>query len=71
MLSNVGGKDRTIRILGGLVLLGLGFAHVVTGTMAIIVYAIGAIALVTGLVRFCPAWSLFGINTRAAASRGK
>ncbi len=63
MQANVGGVERTVRVLIGLVLIALGLFHVVTGTIAIIAYAIGAIALITGLVRFCPAWKLFGINT--------
>lgn len=63
MQANVGGVERTVRVLIGLVLIALGLFHVVTGTGAIIAYVIGAIALITGLVRFCPAWKLFGINT--------
>jgi hypothetical protein len=26
-------------------------------------YVVGAVALVTGAVGYCPAWQLFGINT--------
>ena len=63
MEANVGGVERTIRVLIGLVLIALGLFHVLTGTGAIIAYVVGAIALITGLVRFCPAWKLFGINT--------
>lgn len=69
MPSNVGGVDRTIRIVIGVALLALGFLHVVTGTFAIVAYVVGAIALITGLVRFCPAWSLFGINTGSAGRK--
>ena len=63
MLSNVGGLDRGIRIVIGVVLLTLGFLHVVTGTLAIVAYVVAAVALITGLIRFCPAWSICGINT--------
>jgi hypothetical protein len=66
MLNNVGGVDRGIRIILGIALLVLGFLHVVTGTFAIVAYIVGAVALVTGLVRFCPAWSVCGINTSTA-----
>jgi uncharacterized membrane protein HdeD (DUF308 family) len=69
MLNNVGGVDRGIRIVLGIALLVLGFLHVVTGTFAIVAYIVGAVALVTGLVRFCPAWSIFGINTRSAEQK--
>lgn len=67
MKANIGGADRGIRIVLGLVLLALGFAHVIVGTAAIIAYVVGAITLLTGLVRFCPAWSVVGINTCAAS----
>jgi len=63
MTSNVGGWDRGIRFILGVVLIALGATHVLTGTTAIVGYVVGGIALVTGLVRYCPAWSIFGINT--------
>lgn len=66
MLSNVGGMDRGIRILVGIALLALGLFHVVTGAWAIAADIVGAVALITGLFRFCPAWSLCGINTSPA-----
>lgn len=66
MELNVGGVDRTVRVLIGLLLIGLGLFHVFKGTAALVGYIVGAIAIVTGLVRFCPAWKLFGINTSHA-----
>ncbi len=69
MTKNVGGVERTIRLVIGIILLALGFLHVVTGGLAIAAYVIGAIALITGLVQVCPAWSIFGINTHSAAQK--
>lgn len=69
MLNNVGEVDRGIRIVVGIGLLVLAFLHVVTGTLAIVAYVVGAVALITGFIRFCPAWSIFGINTRAGAQK--
>jgi uncharacterized membrane protein HdeD (DUF308 family) len=63
MIRNVGTIDRSIRIVLGIVLIALGLTHVVTGGVAIAASVIGAIALVTGVFRYCPAWSVFGINT--------
>ena len=63
MTKNVGGADQVIRVLLGVVLLALGFMHVVTGIWAIVAYIVGAVALVTGVFRFCPAWSVVGVNT--------
>ena len=63
MSRNVGGMDRIIRLILGVVLLCLALLHVVAGTMAIVAYVVAAIALVTGIVGWCGAWSLLGINT--------
>ena len=63
MTSNVGTSDRVIRIVLGIVLVALGLSHMVTGGLAIAAYVVGAVALVTGVVRYCPAWSIFGITT--------
>jgi hypothetical protein len=65
MSCNVGGIERGLRILLGLTLLGVAFLHVLTGGLAILAYVLGGIAMVTGLVGFCPAWAMFGINTCA------
>ena len=63
MTCNVGGIERPIRILLGILLLGLGtFANLpLIGTA--IVLMLGSIALVTGVVGYCPLWTLFGLNT--------
>lgn len=61
--ANVGGLDRGMRLVLGIVLIALAFFNVFSGTWAIIAYTIGAIALITGIIKFCPANALFGINT--------
>jgi Protein of unknown function (DUF2892) len=58
MKSNVGGIDRILRIVVGLVLIGLA----ATGAVGAWGW-IGAIPLATGIFRFCPAYPLLGINT--------
>ena len=68
MTLNVGSIDRLIRIVIGLVLIALGLFHVVTGTAAIVAYVVAAIAIITGIVRFCPAWAMFGIDTSRSKS---
>ncbi len=62
--ANVGGWDRGIRLILGVLLLVLGFAGIFKGALAIIGYIIGAIALVTGLVTYCPINALLGFDTR-------
>jgi hypothetical protein len=63
MSRNVGAVERVVRILIGVALIALGLVHVLSGTLAIVGYVVGAIAPVTGFVRYCPAWAVFGINT--------
>jgi hypothetical protein len=63
MTSNVGTIDRVIRIVLGIVLVALGLSHTVTGGLAIAAYVVGVLALVTGVLRYCPAWSILGITT--------
>ena len=58
MKTNVGGIDRILRIVVGLVLIALA----VTGTIGPWGW-IGVVPLATGLLRTCPAYSLLGVNT--------
>lgn len=58
MKLNVGSIDRTLRIVGGLALIGLA----ATGTVGAWGW-IGVVPLLTGLVGFCPVYPLLGINT--------
>jgi hypothetical protein len=59
MKANVGGIDRMLRIVVGLVLIALA----AVGTVGIWGYVVGAIALATGVFRFCGAYALFGMST--------
>ena len=58
MKCNVGDIDRILPIVVGLVLLGLA----ATGTLGVWGW-IGVVPLATGLFKFCPAYTLLGINT--------
>lgn len=58
MKSNVGGIDRVVRILVGIVLIGLA----VTNTVGWWGW-LGVIPLATGLIGWCPPYAMFGINT--------
>ena len=63
MTANVGSADRLIRIILGLVLLVLPLMAA-WGTLGTIVSAlIGAVLVVTALVRFCPLYRLIGVRT--------
>ncbi|PQA82560.1 DUF2892 domain-containing protein [Limnohabitans sp. TS-CS-82] len=58
MKSNVGGIDRVLRIVAGLVLIALA----ATGQIGAWGY-VGVIVLATGLFSFCGAYTLFGLST--------
>lgn len=58
MKSNVGGIDRVLRIVVGLVLMTLA----ATGVVGIWGW-IGIVPLCTGLVRWCPVYPMLGINS--------
>lgn len=63
MTCNVGGVERPIRIVLGVVLLALGALGGMPTWASITAFVVGGIALATGAVGFCPAWMLLGINT--------
>ena len=57
MKINVGGVDRTVRIVAGLAIIAAGVAFKSWWG------AVGALPLLTGLVRLCPGYLPFGIST--------
>jgi len=74
METNVGGLDRTVRLVLGVLLLAvgvLGYAGVVRVAVgplpqaltSIVLVLIGLVLLVTGLTRKCMINSLLGVNT--------
>ncbi|MCG3201001.1 MAG: hypothetical protein NFCOHLIN_00863 [Gammaproteobacteria bacterium] len=57
MQCNVGQTERIIRIVAGALIIAAG---VLFGSWWGV---IGLLPLATGLMRWCPAWSILGINT--------
>jgi hypothetical protein len=72
MRLNEGVPDRVIRILAGAALAYAawttwpGTANLVNrpGVVSLVFLVIGALALVTGFVGWCPAYALFGVSTK-------
>jgi membrane protein implicated in regulation of membrane protease activity len=58
MTRNVGGIDRTLRIVIGLALV----AAAATGTLGVWAW-LGLLPLATGLMGWCPPYAMFGFNT--------
>ena len=57
MTANIGTVDRVVRIVVGLAILGLGLYFKSWWSL------IGLLPIATAVVRFCPAYTLFGANT--------
>jgi hypothetical protein len=68
-VKNEGTVDRALRVVAGVALLVIGFA-VVGGTAGTIMGIVGLVPLLTGLVGWCPLYSVFGIRTTEAAQTG-
>jgi hypothetical protein len=66
MKANESGLDRIIRVVLGIVLFALSFGGVVTGGWSIVLIVLGAVALLTGVVGFCPLYALLKFRTTKA-----
>jgi len=64
MKTNEGGIDRILRIVAGLALIGL----TLTGTIGVWGW-IGVVPLATGLIGWCPLYTLLGINSCSMNSK--
>lgn len=60
MTANVGGLDRMLRISAGVALLAF---FLLSGSDYAWLGLIGVVPLATGLLRWCPAYTLVGVNT--------
>lgn len=66
MKKNMGTADKTIRILAAIVIVGLYFANIISGTIAIILLVFAGIFIITSFISFCPLYYPFGISTNKA-----
>jgi Protein of unknown function (DUF2892) len=70
MTCNVGGIERPLRIVAGILLIGVGvFAGLPTIGIGVAL-TLGVVFLVTGVIGYCPLTSLLGINTCHHTSGG-
>lgn len=66
MKANMGTMDRVVRIILAVVFGALYFTGKVSGTLGLVLLVLGAVFLLTSLVRFCPLYAPFGISTCSA-----
>ena len=64
MAANVGTVDRFLRLAAGLVLVSLSISGAI-GAWG----WIGILPMLTGLMRYCPAYKVFGIDTCPSSPR--
>lgn len=61
--TNVGSADRALRIILGIVLIGVYFLFPGNAWWAIVALVVGIVALATGLMSTCPLYSVLGVST--------
>ena len=72
MTCNLGGRERAIRVAVGMGLIGGALFVEQPGWIVGVMLVMGGVAMLTGLIGFCPAWKLFGVNTcRTGTSAGQ
>jgi hypothetical protein len=64
MKKNMGNIDKVVRILVAILIAGLYFANIISGTVAIILLILAGIFILTSFMSFCPLYYPFGISTR-------
>jgi len=64
---NEGRWDRAVRMIGGSLLIAAFAGGLVTGTVGAVAAVAGAMALGTGIVGWCPAYTVCGLSTRKSA----
>jgi Flp pilus assembly protein TadB len=58
--------DRAIRIVLGIALVAVGVAGLVTAPILYVTWVVAAVALVTGIVGFCPLYAILRLSTAPA-----
>lgn len=71
MKKNIGKLDRAIRLIVAAVIVVLYFAGVLSGTLAIVLFILAAVFILTGSLEICPLYLPFGISTRPKDNRNE
>ena len=64
MKPNMGSADKVVRILVAIIFVGLYFADIISGKLAIVLLALAGVFILTSFMSFCPLYLPFGISTR-------
>lgn len=63
MKTNMGTLDRILRVVVAVVIAILYFTGTISGTLGIVLLALGGIFFLTSVISFCPLYLPFGIST--------
>lgn len=65
MKKNMGTTDKALRLIIAIIAIALAATGTITGTLAIIAYAVAVIFVLTSFVSFCPIYRVLGMRTCA------
>lgn len=67
--NNESGVDRVTRVTLGLAILSLGWSGVIAGQLGMAFKILGFVPLLTGIVGWCPLYTIFRFSTRGGVHR--
>lgn len=67
MNKNMGTADRSIRFLAVVAIIGLYFAGLIGGTLAVVLGIVAVAFFVTSLIGWCPLYLPLGLSTRKSS----
>ncbi len=71
MKKNMGKCDRILRAVGAVIIAILYLTGVLTGTLGMVLLVVALVLLLTSLMGFCPAYTIFGMKTCSKCSIDK
>lgn len=63
MKKNMGNADRLIRVIIAALIANLYYNGTISGTLGTILLIFASVFVLTSLIKFCPLYTLLGINT--------
>ena len=64
MKTNMGGLDRTLRVLIAIGIAVLYYIGAISGTLALVLGVVALVFLITSAIGFCPLYTLFRLSTK-------
>lgn len=68
MKANVGSIDRIFRLIAGAAVIALGYMGGLASPWNAVAIAAGSVFVLTAVIKFCPLYTLLGLNTCGAKS---